>query len=375
MKIQKILMCLGWSILPGLAVAQNSQSPFFDDFNGAQLDLSHWAIMNKAWGRDNGGVVPDNVVVSNGLLHLMAHGDEYTGPVHGVDKKGRRISRVTRVGAAIVTRNYYDSGRFEARIKLPPHLGSCSAIWTYHYEEAYPGDAVYADLSKVGGVRINDFQKIRLTADQADDLIADLAGTNAGRQAYLAPASNGIYHTTEAFRSLTGPEQMVLSNDFNLRLPIFTTLANAASLDPVEGGFIRNEEIDIETPTALKTPSEISYRHARFNNWVGANAGEYTDKFDDLGKAFNDGQFHTFRFDWHTGNSNLGSQRVEYYIDGVCYQTNYTHVPTIGGQFTLGVWFPVWTGKPDFDTQEMDVDWVRITPFNENGDQWSPETQ
>lgn len=368
-------MCLAGIILPGSALAQNTQTPFFDDFNGTQLDLSHWKIMKSAWGKSNGGVVPDDVVVSNGFLHLIAHGDDYTGPVHGVDKKGRRIARITRVGAAIVTTNYYDSGRFEARIKLPTLPGPCSAIWTYHYEETYSGDPLFAQLQKIGGLTTNDLQKVGLTIDEANSLIADLTSTNAGRPPYLSPATNGNYHTTETFRNLTGPEQMILSNDFNLKSPIFTTLANAASLDPVEGGLIRNEEIDIETPTALKMQSEISYRHARFNNWVGINSGEYTDKFDDLGKAMNDGQFHTFRFDWHTGNSSFGSQRVEYYIDDFCYQTNYTHVPTIGGQLTLGIWFPTWTGKPDFDTQELEVDWVRITPFNEKGDQWSPETQ
>lgn len=366
-------MCLACIIPPASALAQNTQTPFFDDFNGTQLDLSHWKMMKSQWGKDNGGVVPDNVVVSNGMLHLFAHGDLYTGPVHGVGKKGQRVARVTRVGAAIVTTNYFDSGRFEARIKLPPHLGSCSAIWTYHYEETYPGAPLYAQLQKIGGLTANDFQNVGLTADQANSLIADLTSTNTDRPPYLTPATNGIYHTTETFRNVASADQMVLANDFNLKTPIYNTLANAASLDLTDGALIRNEEIDIEIPTALKTPSEISYQHARFNNWVGANTGEYTDRFDVLDHAMNDGQFHTFRFDWHTGDSSQ-PQRVEYYIDNVCYQTNYTHVPTIGGQFTLGVWFPTWTGKRDFDTQELDVDWVRITPFNEKGDEWAPET-
>ncbi|MGA2247950.1 MAG: hypothetical protein ABSH48_23435 [Verrucomicrobiota bacterium] len=61
-------------------------------------------------------------------------------------------------------------------------------------------------------------------------------------------------------------------------------------------------------------------------------------------------------------------------MNGRCYQTNYTHIPTIGGRFTLGLWFPTWTGAPNFDVQSLEVDWVRITPFNEDGDRWTPET-
>jgi len=367
---------------PGLAQNKLISTPFFDDFNGTNLDATRWIIMEKAWGIKNGGVVHDNVIVSNGILHLIGHGDLYTGKIHGVNKKGQRIEGTTRVGAAIYTTNYYASGKYEVRMKLPSQLGACSAIWTFHYEEAYPGDPLYAKLAKVGGLTVSNLLWIGLTPTEADNLIKDISGKNEVRLPYLYPPVNGIYHTTEYFRTkVPDINRLDLKQDFGKKLEIYTVLKNAASLEPIgskENGYyiVRNQEIDIETPSGLKgNLSDISYSHDRFNTWVGQSTGEFTDNFDDLGHAMNDGRFHVYRFDWHTGNQTISSKRVEFYIDGKCYQTNYTHIPTIGGRFTVGLWFPTWTGSPNFDTQSLDIDWVRITPFNENGDQEMKETE
>ena len=338
--------------------------------------------MEKAWGINNGGVVSDNVTVSNGILHLTGHGDLYTGTVHGVNRKGQRIERVTRVGAAICTTNYFASGKYEVRMKLPQQLGACSALWTFHYEEAYPGNSLYAELAQVGGLTVSNLLWIGLTSAEASSLLNDISGKMKDRPPYLEKPVNGIYRTTDFFRTkVLDIGGLDLAQDFGKKLEIYAVLKNAASLEPLgssEDGYylVRNQEIDIETPTGLKTNfSDISYSHARFNTWVGQSTGEFTDNFDYLGQAMNDGQFHIFRFDWHTASPTVLAQRVEFYIDGKCYQTNYTHIPAIGGRFTLGLWFPTWTGAPDFDNQSLDVDWVRITPFNESGDRWVKETE
>jgi len=373
MKILRISICAAWFMTTLSTPAQ-----FFDDFDGTKLDYSRWYIAEKQWGgANNNGVVHDNIVVSNGVLHLFGHGDNYTGTVQGVNSKGKRVAQVTEVGAAIATTNYYASGSYEVRMKLPPATGGTSAIWPFHYEEAYVGDPDYTVLAQVGGMTVSNLTWIGLTTDQASSLLADLVSTNTShgkRLPYLTSPTNGVYRTTATFRGLTDPSQMVLSNDFNLRLQIFVVLANAASLNQSGGGYIRNEEIDIETPTALNGSSSITYANDRFNTWVGQNKGEYTPNYDSVGYAFNDGQFHTYRFDWHTASPTVLNQRVEFYIDGVCYQINYTHIPTIGGRFWIGYWFSSWSGTPSFDTQELDVDWVRITPFSESGDQSVPET-
>src|SRR5687767_3192370 len=94
---------------------------FFDDFNGAQLDTSKWKTPNMVWGNvpgkiTNGGVIPQNVRVSEGNLVIEAHGKNYTGPIKGFEQH-------TRVGGAVHTAKEFASGSFEVRAKVCPQVG------------------------------------------------------------------------------------------------------------------------------------------------------------------------------------------------------------------------------------------------------------
>lgn len=115
------------------------QPMLFDDFATNKISTADWLLANKAWGGDNGGVVPANVTVTNGQVRLAANGDRYSGDVTGLG------GRKTRVGAAIVTRNYFASGRYEVRAKIPRVLGACTAFWSFHYLEYTPSQAAYWD--------------------------------------------------------------------------------------------------------------------------------------------------------------------------------------------------------------------------------------
>jgi len=112
------------------------QPELFDDFSTG-IDPDRWLIADKAWGGDNGGVVPANVDVADGIVHLSAHGDDYTGDVVG------HGGRTSRVGAVIVTRDYYASGRYEVRARVPQVLGAASAFWSFHYIEYSPTQPEY----------------------------------------------------------------------------------------------------------------------------------------------------------------------------------------------------------------------------------------
>jgi len=112
------------------------QPALFDDFTNG-LDPEHWLIADKAWGGTNGGVIPANVEVVDGVVRLRAHGDDYTGDIVG------HGDRTTRVGATIVTRDYYASGRYEVRARVPQVLGAASAFWNFHYIEYHPTQPEY----------------------------------------------------------------------------------------------------------------------------------------------------------------------------------------------------------------------------------------
>jgi hypothetical protein len=274
----------------------------FDDFSEG-VDPEKWLIVDKAWGGDNGGLVPENVDVAGGILKLNAHGDLYEGEVTGHGE------RATRVGAGIATRDYYASGRYEVRARIPQVLGAASAFWTFHYIEHFPGEAAYWQ----------------------------------------------------------------------------------------EPSRVRNSEIDWEFPTSLQTGEAndpISYDYARVNSWGGKLGGEGAHHPGRM-EVVNDGEFHTYGIDWHTGGEGE-LPRVIWTVDGtevyrhegnVFGQDN---IPARASRFWLGIWFPAagfkeqldgeyvdrvgWAGDPNFDQATLEVDWVRITPFGEPNDLWEAET-
>lgn len=127
---------------------------------------------------------------------------------------------------------------------------------------------------------------------------------------------------------------------------------------------ITNHEIDIEFP-GRDNNDDFSFSHALCTTWITEE--DYKTKSVNCGDQA-DGEFHTYRFDWHTG-SNTETPRVEYYFDNVLTYTSYDYIPTNGSRFWLGLWFPkYWAGTPDFDTTEFVIDYVKITPFHESGD-------
>lgn len=127
---------------------------------------------------------------------------------------------------------------------------------------------------------------------------------------------------------------------------------------------IVNHEIDIEFP-GRNPNDDLSLSHALCTTWVTED--DYKSKSVDCGDQA-DGEFHTYRFDWHTG-SDSETPRVDYYFDDVLTYTSYDFIPTNESRFWLGLWFPkYWAGTPDFEQTEFEVDYVKITPFHESGD-------
>lgn len=127
---------------------------------------------------------------------------------------------------------------------------------------------------------------------------------------------------------------------------------------------VTNHEIDIEFP-GRDSKDNIDLNYALCTTWITEE--NYKTKSVYCGEQ-TDGEYHTYRFDWHTG-SETETPRVDYYFDGELTYTSYEYIPTNESRFWLGLWFPkYWAGTPDFDTAEFVVDYVKITPFHESGD-------
>lgn len=130
------------------------------------------------------------------------------------------------------------------------------------------------------------------------------------------------------------------------------------------GGDIVNHEIDIELPGRPAAPSEnIDFAQALTNTWTGEIASLHTTGYTTLPKNVDDGNFHTYRFDWHTDPVD---RKVDFYLDGDYLTTLYDNIPFYAGRMWLGAWFPnSWAGEPNFDVEEMVVDYFKFVPFDE----------
>ena len=134
--------------------------------------------------------------------------------------------------------------------------------------------------------------------------------------------------------------------------------------DPL-GGENLNHEIDIELPGG-KSDGVISFKNVLNTNYITESYSTSKDvNFSSIqGEEIylNDGQFHTFGFDWYTD-----PEIIVYHLDGIVTAVSDVFIPTLSSRLWLGVWFPNnagFVGESLFETDYMEVDWVKYLPFD-----------
>ncbi len=316
-------MANGGEWVPTLASPPTPQTNvFFDDFSSGTLSPEKWLISSKAWGGDNGGGSPENVTLvedtDNGqpiiALRLEAHGDEYTGDhIHN--------GRTTRVGAAIATREYHASGRYEVRARVAPEYGTCTAFWPFHYIDHRMGEAEYWHEPNP-----------RRNTEIDWEFPTDLAGSDTGNFSFTKARTN-------SWGGQFGGEG-----------------------GEHKGRIVLSDETG--SPLDLAAEALDGKYHTFTIEWrSGADVGDETIGRSTVGSVrwLIDGQLVDELNDVELGQGN---------------------VPYRAARFWLGTWFPSagyagdvgWTGNPNFDTTAAHIAWVRITPFDEARDEWVDET-
>lgn len=295
---------------------------FFDDFSDGTLSPEKWLVSGKAWGGDNGGVAPENVILVPDMdegtpiiaLRLEAHGDLYDGDlVHN--------GRKTRVGAAIATRTYHASGRYEVRARVAPDYGTCTAFWPFHYIDHRMGEAPYWHEPNP-----------RRNTEIDWEFPTDLAGSDTGNFSFTKARTNSW------------------GGQFG-----------------GEGGEHKGRKILTDEQSAPLDLAEEALDGRYHTFTIEWRSGE------DLGdEAITRTQVGSVR--WL-----LDGRLVDELHDVEFGQGN---VPFRAARFWLGTWFPSagyagdvgWTGNPDFNISAAHIAWVRITPFDEGRDLWVDET-
>ena len=133
-----------------------------------------------------------------------------------------------------------------------------------------------------------------------------------------------------------------------------------------ESGAADNHEIDVELPGGIKS-GKVTFKKALNTNWIteaDSNSVEYA--IEDVNQdadyvAYNDGEYHTFGFDWYTDPG-----VVVYFCDGKITNVSNVFVPSLQTRITLGCWFPPsLVGSANFESDYMFVDYVEYTPFKD----------
>jgi len=209
-----------------------------------------------------------------------------------------------------------------------------------------------------------------------NDYTGDVMGVEKGPNDSIVRRNTGVrtgaaIASREYFGAGSYEVRMKVAGDLGVCTAIWTYFYSDEDYyaDPKVGP-ITNHEIDIELPgRPAEGLDNIGFNKALMNTWV--SEGDYHTGYTQLDDYMNDDLFHTWRFDWHTGTGDDGSDsdsdpRVDFFVDGKLYTTNRDHVPFIAGRLWLGAWFPnKWAGTANFVSSQMEVDYVSFTPFED----------
>ncbi|GAB2916304.1 glycoside hydrolase family 16 protein [Rheinheimera gaetbuli] len=145
-----------------------------DEFNGSSIDSSKWSLEQNCWGGGNDELQcytanPANAFVADGLLHIVARKESFSGPAAPDDSADYLILPAKNqpfTSARLRSKNKGDwrYGRFEVRAKLPRGQGSWPAIWML------PTDQVYGAWPLSGEIDIMEAVNLGTISDEPNAL-------------------------------------------------------------------------------------------------------------------------------------------------------------------------------------------------------------
>jgi len=261
----------------------------------------------------------------------------------GIDYDGERTTK-QRVGAMIATSEYIGSGAYEVRAKLTRYSpgnaiggGVCNSFYTFNYQSIKQGERGWKDTPESRGTDYAINHEIDI----------EIPGNTMGDNRVIS--FNSALYTY--WRGING-------NGYGKK------------------------------PYALWNGTSNGYDEYLSNNY---KVGSDLRQSPSVGPDGQNG-WRTYKFEWHTAQN---KSSVQYYIDGKLTfdsrndaplkgplgsgTTGDFYVPFVASRFTIAAWFPYangnhWAGEPEFDTDAMLIDYIKIVPYNEKGDGKPRET-
>lgn len=150
---------------------ENWQLVWSDEFDGNAIDTRKWSLEINCWGGGNNEQQcytdrVSNAFLQDGLLHIVARKESYTGPSENEDSPDYLSSPLRTLpytSARLRTKHKGDwkFGRFEIRAKLPFGQGTWPAIWML------PTDNIYGNWAASGEIDIVEAVNLKTQTDAA----------------------------------------------------------------------------------------------------------------------------------------------------------------------------------------------------------------
>jgi beta-glucanase (GH16 family) len=150
-RILLILAAIGLSGCSTVVAREHTESTSWnlvwaDEFAGSKLDRTKWKPEISCWGGGNAEQQcytdrPKNIRVSDGMLHLMAHKEAFTGPdrppeiADGANPK--KSQPFTSAKIRTLGLSSWKYGKIEFRAKPPKGQGTWPAVWMMPSENYY----------------------------------------------------------------------------------------------------------------------------------------------------------------------------------------------------------------------------------------------
>jgi beta-glucanase (GH16 family) len=134
-----------------------------DEFDGTKLDRSKWKPEKSCWGGGNSERQcytdrPKNIVVANGMLHLIAHEERFRGELRPPEFAGLSNPMVSQPFTSGKIRTLgiasWKYGKIEFRAKPPKGQGTWPAIWMMPASDYYGGWPLSGEIDILEGVNL-----------------------------------------------------------------------------------------------------------------------------------------------------------------------------------------------------------------------------
>ncbi|WP_108947069.1 glycoside hydrolase family 16 protein [Shewanella halifaxensis] len=192
------------------------QLVWHDEFIGEQIDLNKWSFEYNCYGGGNNERQcytdrRDNAYVENGLLHIVAKQEQYSGPALKDDHLLYRRDdvSVTKAFTSARMRTVYKGdwlyGRFEVKAKFPQGQGTWGAVWML------PTDWHYGEWSASGEIDIVEAINLGVV-DSSQPATSKIETRVHGTLHYGQPWPNNLY----SGRSFRLPNNQSPAADFHL---------------------------------------------------------------------------------------------------------------------------------------------------------------